>query len=152
MDELEIDAFANSVVYWEEPKKEEPPIEEEAPAEVEETIEEEPKEEAEDISFLCGRYLAVARKMERELATLGRYERSSLAEELFDFFPAAPGKCMALCQKQVVDTQILLRSLERPELTEEMDGIFPRINVRSLQTRKLDMQLFIHGYHKQLAT
>lgn len=104
-----------------------------------------------DISFLCGRYLAVARKMEKELATLGRYERDSLSEELFDFFPAAPGKCMALCQKQVVDTTIILKSLERTDLAEEMDEIFPLINVRSLQTRKLDMSLFIHGYHKQLA-
>lgn len=105
-----------------------------------------------DISFLCGRYLAVARKMEKELASLGRYEGESLAEDLFDFFPSIPGKSMAVCQKQVVDAMILLRSLEKTDLPAEMNEIFPLINVRSLQTRKLDMQLFIHGYHKQLST
>lgn len=104
-----------------------------------------------EISLLCGRYLAVARKIEKELKVLGRYERPSLAEELFDFFPSNPGKCMALCQKQVVDALILLKTLEKPDLIEEMNSIFPQINVRLLQSNRLDGQVFIHGYHKQLS-
>lgn len=108
-------------------------------------------EELLETSYLCGQYLAVARKMEKELKALGRYNKPSLAEELFDFFPINPGKCLAICQKQVVDAQILLKSLEKPELTEEMSGIFHLINVKSLQTRKLDPQSFIRGYHKQLS-
>lgn len=107
--------------------------------------------EEQEISILCGRYLAVARKMEKQLKALDRYNRPSLAEELFDFFPVNPGKCFALCQKQVVDALILLKSLEKPELSVEMNEILPLINVKALQNCKLDTQIFIHSYHKQLS-
>ncbi len=104
-----------------------------------------------DISYLVGRYLGVARKIEMELDRLARKESPSLVEEQFEHFVDAPGKYMAICQEQVVRSLLLLKSLGRPELVEDMGQIYRLINQDSLNHITLQAETFIHGYHKQLA-
>ncbi|MFI3253797.1 MAG: hypothetical protein R3Y63_05600 [Eubacteriales bacterium] len=105
-----------------------------------------------DISYLVGRYLGVARKIELELDRLARKESPSLVEEQFEHFVDEPAKYMAICQEQVVRSLLLLKSLGRPELVEDMGQIFRLININSLEHITLRADTLIHGFHKQLAS
>lgn len=104
-----------------------------------------------DVSYLIGRYLAVARKIELELNRMEKNERPSLVEEHFENFVDEPAKNLAICQEEVIKSLILLKKLGKPELIEDMGQIFRLINVDALEHITLRPDVFIHGYHKQLA-
>ncbi len=104
-----------------------------------------------DVSYLIGNYLAVARKIEIELNRMEKNERPSLVEKHFEDFVDEPAKYLSICQEEVIQSLLLLKKLGKPELIEDMGEVFRLINIKSLEHVTLRPDVFIHGYHKKLA-
>lgn len=105
-----------------------------------------------DLAYLMGRYLAVARKMEKELDRLARKENDSIIEQNFDDFEEQPAQALAACQEHIIHNQVVLAKMGRPQLPQELSEIFREIDVKELEGATLNAPSFLHGYHKQLAT
>ncbi len=103
-----------------------------------------------DISYLLGRYIGVARKVELELDRLTRQSHPSEVEAHFDQFLDHPAETLEVCQKSIVKEQVVLKTVNRTELVEESSKIFSQIDINALHHITLNGPNFLHGYHKQL--
>lgn len=105
-----------------------------------------------DISYLLGRYLGVARRVEMELDRLMKKETESVIEANFDDFVEKPAEAFKRCMEVIKNEQKLLKNLNRTELVEESNEILKMVNVGALEHITLNAPNFLHGYHVQLST
>ncbi len=103
-----------------------------------------------DVSYILGRYIGVARKIELELDRLTKKETPSAVEEHFESFLEHPAEALRLCQQSILKEQMVLKTVNRMELVEESAEIFKMVNVEVLEHITLNAPNFLHGYHVQL--
>lgn len=105
-----------------------------------------------DVSYILGRYIGVARKIELELDRLTKKENPSAIEDQFDFFMDKPADALRRCQDIIIKEQFVLKTIDRNDLIHESAEIFKMVNVDALEHITLNAPNFLHGYHTQLAS
>lgn len=105
-----------------------------------------------DISYMLGRYLGVARRIEIELDRLTKKENPSAIEAHFDDFPEKPAESLRKCQASIEQDQMVLGRVKGNDLILECNEIYKMVNVEALEHITLNGPNFLHGYHVQLAT
>lgn len=103
-----------------------------------------------DVSYILGRYIGVARRIEMELDRLMKKETTSAIEENFDDFLEHPAEALRRCQDVILKEQMVLKTVNRMELIHESAEIFKMVNIDALEHITLNAPNFLHGYHVQL--
>lgn len=103
-----------------------------------------------DVSYLLGRYIGVARKIEMELDRLTKKVNPSAIEAHFDDFVEKPAESLRQCQDIIIREQAVLKKVNRMELVDESAEVMKMINIQSLEHITLNAPNFLHGYHVQL--
>lgn len=105
-----------------------------------------------DISYLLGCYIGLARKIELELDRLTKTQTPSVIEEYLDEFLVNPVHGLKLCQETILQDQIVLKKVNKPELIEESGEILKKINVDALEYITINVPNFSVGYHSKIPT
>lgn len=105
-----------------------------------------------DVSYILGRYIGVARQIEKELDRLTKKENPSAIEEHFDDFLEKPAAALRQCQEVLLKESVVLKTVDKTELVDEAAEIFKMVNVDALEHITLNAPNFLHGYHVQLAS